>query len=222
MAQTTLSVQRRTGTGKGAARTLRRQGKIPAIIYGHTRPPEALALDAAGFTKLLTGIAAASTILDVSVDGGAPVKALIREIQRDPLRRSEVLHVDLYEVRADEKIVLEVPVHLVGIPDGVRNFGGVLDQAMHRIEIRVFPGDIPERVDVDVTNLTIGHAIFVRDVSIAKAEILNDPGLPVCSVVAPRTEEVAPVPTTEAPAEPELIRKPKVEGEEEGEVEEKE
>ncbi|HXG43191.1 MAG TPA: 50S ribosomal protein L25 [Gemmatimonadales bacterium] len=220
--QASLSVARRRHTGKGAARSLRRQGKIPAVIYGHNRPAEALELDAAAFTKLLAGISAASTIIDVTLEGGAPVKALIREIQRNVLRPSEILHVDLYEVRADEKITLEVPVHLVGVPDGVRNFGGVLDQVMHRIEIRVYPADIPERVDVDVTHLAIGHALFVRDISIPKAEILNDPALPICSVVAPRTEEAAPVPVTETPAEPELIRKPKAEEEAEAEEKEKE
>ncbi len=220
--QVSLAVRRRRHTGKGAARSLRRQGKIPAVIYGHNRPAEPLELDGAAFARLLTGISAASTILDVSLDGGPPVKALIREIQRNTLRPAEILHVDLYEVRADEKITLEVPVHLVGVPDGVRNFGGVLDQVMHRIQIRVYPSDIPERVDLDVTNLAIGHAMFVRDISIPKAEILNDPALPVCSVVAPRTEEAAPAVATEAPAEPELIRKPKAEEEAEAEDQAKE
>ena len=219
MAQgTLLEAERRTATGKGAARTLRTSGKIPAVIYGHNRAPEALAVDRAHLTKLLSGITASSTILYVQVSGQAPVKALIREIQRNPLRNTEVLHLDLYEVRADEKITLEVPIHLSGTADGVRNFGGVLDQVLHRIQIRVFPGDIPASIEVDVTNLAIGKSIFVRDLNIPKVEILQDASLPVCSVVAPRTEEVAaPVATAEAPAEPELIRKPKAEGEEETE-----
>jgi large subunit ribosomal protein L25 len=218
--QVLLAAERRTGTGKGAARTLRRAGKIPAVIYGHNRAPEALAVDRAVFTRLLSSITAASTILDVAVDGEKPVKALIRELQRNPLRNTEVLHLDLYEVSADEKITLEVPVHLSGTADGVRNFGGVLDQVLHRLQIRVYPADIPTSVDLDVTNLAIGKSLFVRDVKLDKVEILNDPSLPVCSVVAPRTEEVAaPVVAVEAPAEPELIRKAKAE--EEGEGEEK-
>jgi large subunit ribosomal protein L25 len=216
--QVALEASRRTGAGKGAARSLRREGRVPAVIYGHNRPPESLAVDAAAFGQLLTGIAAASTILDVTIEGQAPVKALIREIQRHPLRATDILHFDLYEVQADKKITVEVPVHLVGTADGVRNFGGVLDQVLHRIEILVFPGDIPPHIEVDVTNLAIGKSIFVRDVRLEKAEILNDPGLPLCSCVAPRTEEtVAPV-VAEAPAEPELIRKPKAE---EGEAEAK-
>jgi large subunit ribosomal protein L25 len=125
--------------------------------------------------------------VDVAIDGRAPVKALIREIQRDALRPAQILHLDLYEVQADEKITLEVPVHLVGIPDGVRNFGGVLDHSLRDLEIEVLPADIPELVELDVTALTIGHSLFVRDITIAKARILNDPDTPVCTVVAPRT-----------------------------------
>lgn len=218
MAQSaTLQASRRAGSGKGAARSLRRAGSVPAVIYGHGRPAEALSVDAASLGKLLGSISAASTVLDVAIEGQAPVKALIREIQRHPLRATDILHFDLYEVRADEKITVEVPVHLVGTADGVRNFGGVLDQVLHRLEILVFPGDIPSHIEVDVTNLLIGKSIFVRDVKVDKAEVLNPPNLPVCSCVAPRTEEVAaPAATGEAVAEPELIRKPK--GEEGGEA----
>jgi large subunit ribosomal protein L25 len=217
--QVTLQATRRSGAGKGAARSLRRSGSVPAVIYGHDRPPESLAVDAVILGKLLGSISAASTILDVTIDDGATVKALIREIQRHPLRATDILHFDLYEVRADEKITVEVPVHLVGTADGVRNFGGVLDQVLHRLEILVFPGDIPPHIDIDVTNLAIGKSMFVRDVKLEKAEVLNDPTLPICSCVAPRTEE-APTPApTEVPAEPELIRKPKPE--EEGEAETK-
>jgi large subunit ribosomal protein L25 len=211
--QASLQVASRADTGKGAARTLRRAGQIPAVIYGHNRAPEALSVDRAVLSKLLAGISAGSTILEVAVDGAAPVKALIRDIQRNPLRNTEVIHLDLYEVRADEKITLEVPVHLTGTSDGVRNFGGILDQVLHRLEIRVFPADIPERVEIDVTPLGIGKSIYVRDVKLPKVEILNDPNLPVCSIVAPRTEEAPATATGEAVAEPEVIRKAKADEE---------
>ena len=166
---------------------------------------------------MLVGISAGTTILDVAIDGRAPVKALIREIQRDSLRPADILHLDLYEVRADEAVTLEVPVHLVGIPDGVRNFGGVLDHSLRELEIEVLPSDIPERVDLDVTALTIGHSLFVRDIKIDKARILNDPDTPVCTVVAPRTEEAPAVVEEVVSTEPELIRKPKAEAEDETE-----
>jgi large subunit ribosomal protein L25 len=217
--QANLQASTRRMTGKGAARTLRREGKVPGVIYGHGRTPEAVTVDTSALNKMLIGISAATTIVDVVIDDRAPVKALIREIQRDALRAGQILHLDLYEIQAHEEITLEVPVHLVGIPDGVRNFGGVLDHSLREIEIEVLPADIPEHVELDVTALTIGHSLFVRDISIPKARILNDPDTPVCTVVAPRTEE-APAPAEEAaPAEPELIRKPKAEEEGEGEGE---
>src|SRR3954471_8901213 len=217
--QANLQVASRTLKGKGAARSLRREGKVPGVIYGHGREAESVAIDTAALNKMLIGISAGTTIVDVAIDGRTPVKALIREIQRDALRPAEILHLDLYEVRADEQITLAVPVHLVGIPDGVRNFGGVLDHSLRELEIEVLPSDIPEHVELDVTALTIGHSLFVRDIRIEKAEILNEPDTPVCSVVAPRTEEVAaPVEEAVTTAEPELIRKPKPE---EGEAEPK-
>ncbi len=216
--QASLEVVSRSGTGKGAARTLRREGKVPGVIYGHERAAESVAVDTATLTKMLVGISAATTIVDVSVDGRPPVKALIREIQRDSLRPTNIIHLDLYEVRSDEEITLEVPIRLVGVPDGVRNFGGVLDHVLRDLEIEVLPSNIPEHVDLDVTALAIGHSLFVRDLEVPNARILNDPDTPICTVVAPRAEET-PVAVAEEPAtaEPELIRKPKAETEEESE-----
>lgn len=216
--QANLQVATRSDTGKGAARSLRRAGKVPGVIYGHNRQAEPLAIDIGALNKMLIGISAGTTVLEVVVDGRPAVKALIREIQRDSVRPAEILHLDLYEIRADEKVTLAVPIHLVGIPDGVRNFGGVLDHVLRELEIEVLPADIPEHVELDVTALAIGHSLFVRDVRIEKAEILNDPDTPVCTVVAPRTEEApAPVEEVAAPTEPELIRKPKPEAEGEAE-----
>jgi large subunit ribosomal protein L25 len=210
--QVTLTASSRQQTGTGSARTLRRAGMVPAIIYGHGREPEALSIDATVLGRTLQGVTA-STVLDVSVDGRAPVKALIREVQRHALRSSTVLHLDLYEIHADEEVEVRVPIRLVGTPDGVRNFGGVLD-FMHRdLQIRVLPGDIPDHIDLDVNPLAIGHSLFVRDIQLAKGEILEDGDTPICTVVAPRAEEVVVPVVEEAPAEPELIRKPKPEEE---------
>lgn len=210
--QVSLAVESRRETGKGAARTLRREGKVPAVIYGHGREPLALAIDSPGLQKVLN-VAGGSTVIDVLVDGAEPVKALIREVQRNPVKPVDVLHVDLYEVRADETVTVDVPVHLVGTADGVRNGGGVLDQALRDLEVECLPGDIPASIDIDVTALMIGHSIFVRDVTLANGTILNDPDIPVCTVVPPRVEEEAPEVEEEATAEPELIRKAKDEDE---------
>lgn len=222
--QATIEASTRDTTGKGVARSLRRDGRIPAVIYGRGRDPEALSVDTTAVTRLLTQISASTTLVDVNVEGRAPVKALIREIQRNPIRPADIIHLDLYEVHANEKITVEAPVKLVGVPDGVRNFGGVLDQVMHTMSIKVFPADIPAHIDVDVTALSIGHSIHVRDLSFEKFEVLNDGGQTVATVVAPRAEEVV-APAADAvvaPVEPELIRKVKPDEEAEGEAEGKE
>ena len=213
--QANLQAASRTVTGKGAARSLRRDGKIPGVIYGHGREAEAVTIDKSALNKMLFGISAGTTILDVAIDGRAPVKALIRELQRDSLRPAEIIHLDLYEVRGDEEITLAVPIRLIGIPDGVRNFGGVLDHVLRELEVEVLPSNIPDHVDLDVTALTIGHSLFVRDVTVENAKVLNDPDTPICTVVAPRTEEAPAVVEEVATTEPELIRKPKAEDEDE-------
>ena len=208
--QVNLAAASRSQTGTGAARALRRSGQVPAVIYGHGREPEPLAIDAGILSRLLPSMTA-STILDVTVDGRAPIKALLRDIQRHALRSSTIVHLDLYEIHADEEVDVRVAIHLNGIPDGVRNFGGVLDFVHRDVEIRVLPGDIPASIDVDVTNLAIGHSIFVRDLVLAKGQILDDANVPVCTVVAPRTEEVTAPVAEVVSTEPELIRKPKAE-----------
>ncbi len=206
-----LAAESRTTTGKGAARSLRRHGRVPAVIYGHHREPATLTVDAAALNRLLTVGHGTRALLDVAVDGKAPVKALLREIQRDPVRTQDIVHIDLYEVKADEKIVVKVPLHVVGTADGVRNGGGILEHPMRELTIKVFPGDIPEEVQIDVTALVIGKSIHVRELSVPKAEIMDDGDLVVAAVVAPRVEEVV-APTADAAAavaEPEVIKKGK-------------
>jgi large subunit ribosomal protein L25 len=214
MAQTvSLSATAREKTGKGAARQARLQKQIPAVIYGHGRATQSLSVDALALEKALSGVEPASTLIDLTVDGKTS-RALIREIQRHPIR-PDIIHVDFYEIKADEKVTLKVPVHLVGAPDGVRNAGGVLDQVTREVEIEVLPEHIPDRVELDVSALKIGDSLHTRDLTIANAVILTGADLTIATVVPPRAEEVA-APTPEAAtevAEPELIRKVR-EGEE--------
>ncbi len=208
MDQVTLAAESRANMGKGAARALRRDGKIPAVIYGHGREPMALSIEARTVSKLLETIGGETRMIDVSIDGDAPVKAIVREVQRNPVRRVDVIHLDLYAVVANEPITVEVPVHIVGIADGVRNHGGVLEHTLHRVSVHVLPAEIPEHIDVDVSALGVGDSIHVSDLTIAKGEILNDGGLSVVSVVAPRVE-AAPVVVEVASTEPEVIKKGK-------------
>jgi large subunit ribosomal protein L25 len=220
-ATVTLSAERRQDTGKGAARKLRAGGRIPAVIYGHGREPESLSLSQSELDKVLHQIAGGSTIIDLTVEG-ALVQALIREVQRHPTRKI-VHHVDFLEVHAGERLTLDVPITLVGSPDGVRNGGGVLEQFLREITIEVLPRNIPERVEVDVTDLRIANSLHVSDLQIENAKILTDPKTTICTVVAPRVEAepVVAFEEEEETAEPELIRKARAE-EEESEEEESE
>jgi large subunit ribosomal protein L25 len=214
MAETvTLAAERREETGTGAARKLRREGKVPAVIYGHGREAQALAIHQADADKLLQ-TAGRSTVIELSVDG-TPVRTLIREVQRHPTRKN-ITHLDFLEITAGEKLKVAVPVSLVGSPDGVRHAGGVLEQFLREIEIEVLPRHIPDKLELDVTDLKVGHSLHVSDLTVENAQLLADADTTVCTVVPPRVEE-EPVPEVieeEEAAEPELIRKAK--GEEEG------
>ena len=216
MATANLNAKARTDRGKGVARKLRQSGQIPAIIYGHSREPQSLTIDTRELERLLERVAAASTVIDLSIDGRS-ARTLIREIQRHPVKRS-ILHVDFQELVAGEKVTVSIPLVFTGSAQGVRD-GGILDQVMHELTIRVDPSNIPNHVDVDVTPLVIGHSIHVSELQIPEGvEVLDDEDATVCTVSAPRASEtpaagVAVVP--EAAPEPELIRKTK-EGEEEG------
>jgi large subunit ribosomal protein L25 len=218
-----LTAQPRTRVGKGVARSLRRQGHVPAVVYGRGRDPEALSLDALALERLLAKVRAATTIVDVTIADRQPIRALIREIQRNPVRPVDIIHVDLYEVHADEKVSVEVPLKFIGTAEGVRNSGGVFEILLHDLEIHVLPADIPEYLEVDVNALMLGQSLHVNDLQFGAIEVLTDGSVTVCTVVAQKAEEVAATPGAEtevAVAEPELIRKPKPSEEEEGETKE--
>jgi large subunit ribosomal protein L25 len=210
MASASLSAEARTETGKGVARKLRAAGRVPAVIYGHSREPQALSLNARDLDKLLSTIAAGSTVVELSL-GNATTNTLIREVQRHPFKK-QILHVDFMELVAGEKVIVDVPLVFVGIPEGVRTGGGLLEQMLHSIEVNVDPSSIPNHIDVDVSQLVMGHSLHVRDLNLPEGvEVLSDEDATVCAVIAPRAvvEETAAAEAEAAPAEPELIRKPK-------------
>ncbi len=222
MATAQLSASARTTSGKGAARSLRRDGRLPAIIYGHARESLSLSVPERDFERLLERVAAENTVIELSIDG-AMSRTLIREIQRHPVRRN-VLHVDFQELVAGERMIVRIPVVLQGTPEGVRNNGGILSQIMQELECRVDPLNMPGHIDVDVSGIAIGHSIHVSEITIPEGvEVLDDPESTIAVVAAPKEEEAAPVvgEAPEAAAEPELIRKPKEGEEAEAETEEK-
>ena len=149
MAVVSFSATARDTTGKGAARSLRSQGQVPAVIYGHGRNPQPLSLNARDLDKMLGHIQAESTVIEVTV-GGHTAKTLIREIQRHPIRR-QILHVDFQALVAGEKVTVNIPIVLNGVPEGVRLEGGVLDQTLRELEIEVDPSDIPDHFELDIT-----------------------------------------------------------------------
>src|ERR1051325_3019839 len=213
MATVALSATPRAGKATGIARKLRQAGEVPAVIYGHSRDPQSLTLNTREIDKLLAQIAGTTTVVELSV-GGNTVKTLIREVQRHPVKRN-VLHVDFQELVAGEKVNVSIPLRFQGTPAGVREGGGILEEVMHQLHLRVDPSAIPDHIDVDVSALTIGHGIHVADLKLPQgAEVMDEEDATVCVVVAPRAVvEETPVVAAEgaaaAPAEPELIRKPK-------------
>jgi large subunit ribosomal protein L25 len=215
-----LAATTRSTIGKGAARTMRRAGRVPGVVYGHARTPQSLALDNHELARLLEHISAENTIVELIVDGKSS-RTLIREIQRHPFRR-QILHVDFQELVAGEKVTVRIPIVLVGTAAGVRVDGGVLDQTLRDLEIEVDPVNMPNHIDVDVNDVVIGQSIHVRDLVLPPGvESLTDMDTTVCVCAAPRAViETVAAPAAEAvegAAEPEVIRKAKTDEESEEE-----
>jgi large subunit ribosomal protein L25 len=214
MASANLSVSTRDSSGKGSARSLRKSGRVPAIIYGHGREPQALSINTRDLEKLLEHISAENTVIDLDLDGRSS-RTLIREIQRHPFKR-QILHVDFQELVAGEKVIVRVPVILIGVPDGVRMDGGILDQTMRELEVEVDPANIPNHIEVDVTKMVIGSSLHVSDITLPEGvDVVAEDDASVAVVSAPRAA-IEAVATEEAPAgaEPEVIRAKKPDEEE--------
>ncbi len=219
MATAQLSATPRSGRGKGVARKLRASGQIPGIIYGHAREPQALSINTRDFEKLLEQISAESTVIELAI-GGKMSRTLIREIQRHPFKR-EFLHVDFQELVAGEVVTVRIPIVLVGMPEGVRLEGGVMDQTLRELEIEVDPVNMPNHIDVNVENLKIGESIHLSDITLPPGVTAMAEGdMTIVVVSAPRAVvEEAAAPAVEgaegvAPAaEPEVIRAKKPEEE---------
>ena len=213
MASAQLSANVREGSGKGSSRKLRSSGSVPAIVYGHGREPQSVTINTRELEKLLDHIAAESTVIDLAIDGKSS-RTLIREIQRHPFKR-QILHVDFQELVAGEKITVRLPIVLIGVPDGVRMDGGILDQTMRELLVEVDPSNIPNHVELDVTKLVIGSSVHVSDIPLPEGvEVVDDSDASVCVVSAPRAAvEAVAAEETATTAEPEVIRAKKDEDE---------
>ncbi|MBW3660997.1 MAG: 50S ribosomal protein L25/general stress protein Ctc [Gemmatimonadetes bacterium] len=215
-----ITAATRDETGKGAARSLRREGKVPGVVYGHGEDSVPVTVEVGELMRLTQSVSVENTIVDLSVedlDGGESYKVLVREIQRHPFKR-EFVHVDFFRVAMDEKIHVDVPVTLIGIPTGVKDRGGVLEHMLRELEVYCLPGSIPEKVEIDVSHLDIGDSIHVGEIELPDVEVLTDADRSIVAVLAPTVieepEEEEELPEDEF-AEPELIGRER-EAEEEG------
>jgi large subunit ribosomal protein L25 len=212
-----LTIKRREGTGKQLAKRLRREGAVPAILYGGAKT-EPVTVDPRAVLRMISGHEGTTQLLTLKFDGdnGGARLAIIRAMQFDPVTE-RLLHVDLQEVSADKPITVRVAVHPVGEAVGVRDTKGILNLVLHDLMVSCLPTAIPERIDADVSNLAIGDVLTIANLTPPPGvRVLNDPGQAVATVSPPMAEEVvAPAATAAVTAEPEVLteRKPK-EGEE--------
>jgi large subunit ribosomal protein L25 len=186
--QITLSAATRSDTGKGAARQLRRDGWIPAVVYGHGDESAHVQLNADEVERLLARISAATTVIGLEVGKKKAQRVLIREVQRHPFKPT-ILHIDFFQIREDEKLRVAVPVHLDGRPEGVEA-GGILQQIRHELQVECLPGDIPEGFHVDVSALVVGDSLHIGDLDSGGVAVLEDPDLTICTVVPPTVMKV--------------------------------
>lgn len=215
----------RDDKGKGANRKLRAKGRIPAILYGKKTQAVSLSVDPKEIFKILHSQSGENTIFQLSVPSRESVNCLMKEYQLEPLTHS-LLHVDFYEVAMDQTLEVDVFVVTKGEAYGVKTEGGLLDIVHRELRVECLPADIPEHIEIDVTELKIGDHVRVKDLVISdKIKILNDPESVVVAVEHPRAEELpaaAAAAVPEAEAEPEVIKKGKAATAEEGEEAEEE
>lgn len=218
MERPVLRAEIREETGKGKVRRLRAKGLIPAIFYGPKSKTIPLVVDSKELVKTLKTEAGENVLIDLEIARGAETDrkvVMVKDIQIDPIQM-KMIHTDFYEVAMDVMVTVEVPIHLIGKPEGTK-MGGILEQVRRVIQVQSLPGDIPKSIDVDVSSLMIGDSIHVRDIQAGKFKILVDPSMTIATVVPPALEEkVAEAVVAEA-AEGEEVK----EGEKEKEEEEK-
>ena len=199
----------RTGKfNKNHARRVRVEGKIPAVVYGAGQESVAVSVDPRVVTKILHSESGHNTIFDLSVEGAALVKAMIVDWQHEPIK-GKLLHIDFKRIAMDKAMRVSVPVQLTGSPLGVRTGGGILDQVLREVEIECLPGDIPDHLDVDVTNLELYGAIHISDLPHSGSiKFLGDDHALVAHVTIIKEEAAAEV-AAPAVAEPEVAKKGK-------------
>jgi len=215
-----LEAEARESFGKNEARRTRREGKVPAVLYGGDGGQATpIAVTPKALLKILHSEAGQNTLIQLKLAGGGDTRVLVKDFQLDPITH-QVLHADFYRVAMDKVLQVTIPIVFHGEPPGVKQQGGILEHIRREIEIEVLPGDIPEHIDIDVSELMLHQGVRVRDIAKnPKWKPLSDPDLMLVHVIMPKAEEVAPTAeataaaATATPAEPEVIKKGKKEDE---------
>jgi len=214
------AVPREGKFNKNAARRVRARGKVPAVVYGAAEPAVAVEVDPKQIQKILHSETGHNTIFDLEVSGSS-AKVMIVDWQYEPIK-GKLIHIDFKRIALDKPIRVEVPIQLVGVAEGVKTQGGILDQTLREVEIECLPTDIPAHIDLDVTSLVFGTVLRVSDLPHAgKLKFLTPEDTPIAHITSVK-EEAAPTPEAEAaaaaatPAEPEVMKKGKQEAEGEG------
>jgi large subunit ribosomal protein L25 len=210
MSELTINAESRKKLGGSTALQLRQQGRVPGILYGHGEPSIPFHVKELDLRPLIYTNETHTVSLNLD---GTPQRCVLREVQFHPVT-DRVSHIDLIIIHANEKIKIEVPVKLVGTAAGVKD-GGVMDFSLHKLSIEVLPDSIPEHIELDITNLKIGHSLHVSDLPAnANYDIATDSHAVIVTIAAPKAAEEVVAPTDAVVAEPEQIKKGKKEEEE--------
>ncbi len=215
--QVKLTAKTRSHLGRNAVNKLKQEeGVVPAVIYGAKQQPQNLQISKRDISNILGRVAGENVLVDLEIEengGKSNRMALIQEVQHHPLG-GEILHVDFHAVSMDETIQADIPIEPFGVPTGVKNYGGILEQSVRSLEIECLPKDLPDIITVDVSLLNIGDSIHVKDIRLPEGvEARDDAELTVFLVSAPTVEE-EPAAAAAAPTAPEVIKEKKEETEE--------
>jgi large subunit ribosomal protein L25 len=217
MAEIVVTATGRNERGKNAARRLRRQGLVPGVVYGGKGDTIAVSVDPKALQKVLRSEAGRNAILKLDISGAGATNAILKSWQVDPIKET-FLHADFYRIAMDVAIRVTVPVQVRGEAPGVKTEGGILEVIMREIEVECLPGDIPENIAVDVSELGLNGSLRVSDLPVSvKVKVLESPDQVVVHVVSVKEEAAAPAAAegevAAAPAEPEVLKKGKKEEE---------
>ena len=208
MASATLEATTRDSRGKNEARRLRVAGRIPAVLYGGAGGAVPLSVDPKALSRILHSGSGVNSIISLDVQGQGVTQVLVKEFLLEPIKHS-MLHADFYRLQMDKAITVTVSIVLKGEPKGVKLQGGVVDFPGREVEVECLPGDIPENLTIDVSELMIGQGVRLKDLSTgAKWTAVSDPDTLIVHVIAAKVEEAAPE-TAAAAAEPEVVKKGK-------------